>query len=83
MNEHLHNNEVVRVFVTAGARKERVSRAGRRYEIAVREKAEHGAANTRVRTLLALTLGVPEQSVILVRGNTTPTKHYRVLYSTA
>lgn len=56
--------------VTPGAKRERIRevREGR-YEISVREEAEHNAANTRVVELLARALGVPAKQVRMIKGH--------------
>ncbi len=61
----------VRVRVKAGARKERMEEVGEGvYTIHVREKAERGLANARVRSLLAQALGVRVEDVRMVKGAT-------------
>ena len=44
--------------------------------VEVREKAQNGEANRRVRELLAHTLNVPIQTLRLVKGTTSPSKTY-------
>ncbi|MBP9760257.1 MAG: DUF167 domain-containing protein [Candidatus Pacebacteria bacterium] len=67
----------VRVRVKAGTRKERILQVAERvYTIEVREKAERGEANARVRALLADILGVRPEELRLVKGATSPSKVY-------
>jgi uncharacterized protein YggU (UPF0235/DUF167 family) len=65
----------LRVTVKAGTRKERITQVGEWvYTIEVREKAERGQANARVRALLAEVLRVELKQLRLVRGATSPKK---------
>jgi uncharacterized protein YggU (UPF0235/DUF167 family) len=45
-----------------------------RLTLSVRAKRERGAANVRVRELLAEHFGVPMRGVVIVRGHTSSTK---------
>jgi uncharacterized protein YggU (UPF0235/DUF167 family) len=71
---------ILRVRATPGARKESVTliRDGV-YEIAVREKAERGDANSRIRALLAKELGVTAKKLRLISGQTSRSKTYELL----
>ncbi len=61
----------VRVRVKAGARKERMEEVEEGvYAVRVREKAERGLANERVRILLAQALGVRPEDLHMVKGAT-------------
>lgn len=73
---HVHEPEerYVRVRVTPGVRTESVSERSGVYHIAVREKAEGGLANARVRDVLARALGLERAQVRLVKGATSPAK---------
>jgi len=73
---HLHEPEerYVRVRVTPGVRTESVRERSGVYHIAVREKAEGGLANARVRDVLARALGLEAARVRLVKGATSPSK---------
>lgn len=65
----------MRVRVKAGARKERMEEVEEGvYVIQVREKAERGLANERVRTLLAQALRVRPEDLRLVKGATSGMK---------
>ena len=66
----------IRVRVQTGRRKESVTHEHDLWRIAVREKAERGAANVRVRELLAHALQVPPKALRLVAGATSPAKTY-------
>lgn len=60
----------VRVRVTAGARREALKEVGAdKLDIAVKEKAERGEANERVRTLVARHYGVAVKSVRIITGH--------------
>jgi len=74
MTAHEH---MIRVQVKAGSRKERMMQVEEHsYNIEVREKAERGAANKRVRQLLAEALGCSPKELRMVKGATSPRKHY-------
>ena len=60
----------IRVNARPGAKKELVERlSADKYDISVREPAERGMANGRIRTLLARELGLPESSVRMISGH--------------
>jgi len=69
---------VVRVRVTAGARREKIEKTKDGFVIAVREKAERNEANERVRAILAREFGVPPKAVRLERGARSPGKIFRI-----
>lgn len=69
----------MRVLARPDARRETVvCTSPDRYEISVREKAEQGKANARIRELLAAALDVPPEWLMLVSGAHRPAKMYRV-----
>ena len=71
---------LVRVKVTAGARRERFAEtAPGKFEIDVKEKAEQNAANRRVQTLVARYFRVSEKSVSIILGHQRPNKTFRVI----
>lgn len=60
----------LKVFVTPGARKERIEEKGDDIlAIAVREKAEGNRANNRVRELVALRFNAPIEKVRILTGH--------------
>lgn len=69
---------LVRVRARAGASREAVEEIRGGYRISVREKAEGGRANERIKEVLARTLGVPVAKVRLIKGKTEPSKIFRV-----
>ena len=72
----------IRVNATARAKKEKIERiADDRYAISVREPAERNMANTRIKELLALELGVPESSIRMISGHQSPHKIFSVINS--
>ena len=72
-------DRIIRVRVRAGARVESVERvADDQFRIAVKERAEQGRANERVRVLLAVYCKVPIQTVRIVRGHRTPNKYIAI-----
>ena len=71
--------QYIRVKVKPNARKERILQVGDVYEISVREKAAQGAANKRVRELLAQTCNIPPKALRLVKGATSPGKLFLVV----
>lgn len=69
----------IRIRVTANARKDSVTEGkGGVLRIGVREKAEGGRANLRVREILASRFSVPLHGVIILKGLTSPHKHVRI-----
>lgn len=69
----------IRVRVTAGARKERVTKEDKNtFYIQVKEPAERNMANKRIRAILAQELGVSESNIRLLTGHQSPTKMYSV-----
>lgn len=69
---------LIRVKAQAGATREAVEEIRGGYKISVREKAEAGRANARIKELLARELGVPSGRVRLVKGAREPSKIFRV-----
>jgi uncharacterized protein YggU (UPF0235/DUF167 family) len=67
----------LKVRARAGMRKERVEQKDAdTFLIEVREKAERGEANERIRELLAQALTLPESRLRLVKGVASPSKRY-------
>lgn len=63
------------VKVTAGAKKEMIKkRTDTRFDVSVREKAEHNQANARVLEIMAEELGVSRKLVRIVNGHQSPSK---------
>lgn len=67
---------MVRVDVTAGAKKEKVERREGGYRVSVREAALRGAANRRVRELVAEGEGVVLSRVRLLTGGRSSRKRF-------
>jgi uncharacterized protein YggU (UPF0235/DUF167 family) len=59
----------IKVFVTPGAKKEKVEEKGETLMIAVREPAMGNRANDRVRELVAMREGKPLGSVRILTGH--------------
>lgn len=59
----------IKVFVTPGAKKERIEEKGETLIITVREPASGNRANTRVRELIAMRVGKPLRSVRILTGH--------------
>ena len=59
----------LKVFVTPGARKEKVETKGDVLAVSVREPAERNEANDRVRAIVALLHGVPVGKVRIMTGH--------------
>lgn len=68
----------IRVQVAPDSRRERVEKTEVGYRISVREPAERGEANDRVRAILARELGVPVSQVRFVTGMRSPNKTFEV-----
>ncbi len=70
---------IYRVKVIANTSKEIVEKKSEdKFLISVKEKAEQGSANMRVKELLAKELGVEMKRVFLVRGKTRPNKIFEI-----
>lgn len=72
----------VKVRVHAGCRRESAERVKDYWVVSVREHAERGEANRRVKEILAQKLTVPERSLRLVKGATSPSKLYLLIHHT-
>ena len=59
----------IKVFVTPGAKKEKVEEKGETLAIAVREPAAGNRANDRVRELIALKFGHPLSKIRILTGH--------------
>jgi len=59
----------IKVFVTPGARKEKVEEKGEALLISVKEPASANHANLRVREIVALRVGVPLGKVRILTGH--------------
>lgn len=59
----------IKVFVTPGAKREKVEEKGETLAISVKEPATGNRANDRVRALIALRLGVPFGKVRILTGH--------------
>jgi uncharacterized protein YggU (UPF0235/DUF167 family) len=69
----------IRVRVVPNSRRESVAQGkGDVLEVRVREKAERGEANARVRQLVALHVGVPLSKVRILAGQRSPTKRFSI-----
>jgi uncharacterized protein YggU (UPF0235/DUF167 family) len=66
----------IQVRVTTKARTESIECRNKKYFVTVKEKAERGVANARVKQLLAHELQCNPQNLRLVKGGTTPSKTY-------
>lgn len=71
--------KIYNVKVHAGAKKEDIKKAkGDRYEIWVKAPAKNGAANRRLKEVIADLEGVPSKSVRLTKGGKNPSKTFVV-----
>lgn len=59
----------IKVFVTSGAKSEKVEEKGEVLMISVREPALGNRANDRVREIIALRLGIPLGKVRILTGH--------------
>ncbi len=64
----------IKVFVTPGAKKEKVEEKGEMLLISVREPASGNRANDRVRELIALREGIPVGKVRILTGHRSRSK---------
>jgi uncharacterized protein YggU (UPF0235/DUF167 family) len=69
----------IKVKAFPGAKKELIREGSSRLEIYVRDDAQRGAANLRIRFLVAQHQGVPVSKVRLVKGHTTQSKIFEIL----
>jgi len=72
----MQESTYIHVRVTTRGRTECIEKKNNTYYIIVKEKAERGAANKRVRELLAQTLHRTPKELRLVKGGTSPSKTY-------
>ena len=73
----MESKQYVRVRVRTDARKEQVENVQKDlWKIDVREKAERGVANARVRELLAKEIGCRKEKLHLIKGATRQSKTY-------
>ena len=73
---------IVRVKVSADARKERCVQVGETtFEISVKEPAEGNRANIRVRELLATHFGVAMGKVRIETGHHSPSKRIHITFN--
>lgn len=73
------SKKFIRVRVSAGAKKEKVEKTEKGIKISVKEKAQRGEANTRVKELLARTLQVSLARLRLIKGHTSPSKIFEII----
>ena len=73
------DNIYIRVRAVTSAKKESVTEHKGVYTITVKEKAERGAANIRIKTLLADTLAQPAPALRLIKGAQTPSKLFQLV----
>lgn len=59
----------IKVFVTPGAKREKVEEKGEILAISVREPATGNRANTRVREIIAMRVGKPLRNVRILTGH--------------
>ena len=59
----------IKVFVTPGAKREKVEEKGETLLISVKEPATQNLANTRVRELVAMRVGKPVGKVRILTGH--------------
>ncbi len=71
--------KIVRVRVTPGAKREYI-RVGKKevFDVSVKERAEAGRANGRMKELVAGYLKVPLKNIALVKGSSASRKTLRV-----
>ena len=72
----MKENTYIHVRVTTKARTECILEKNGMYFIQVKEKAERGEANKRVRELLALAQNCKPEELRLVKGGRSPSKTY-------
>jgi uncharacterized protein YggU (UPF0235/DUF167 family) len=76
MTTNTVTKKYVRVRAKTKARQETVREERDTFYIAVKEKAERGEANARIRLILAEKLGCSSKQLRLVKGGTSPSKIY-------
>ncbi|OGG40438.1 hypothetical protein A2118_02890 [Candidatus Kaiserbacteria bacterium GWA2_50_9] len=71
----------IKIFVTPGAKKEKVEEKGETLAISVREPATGNRANTRVREIIAERCGAPVGKVRILTGHRSRAKMISVTTS--
>ncbi|MFT7557847.1 MAG: hypothetical protein ACI83D_000520 [Planctomycetota bacterium] len=69
----------VKVKAYPGAKKEVIKEVSSRMEIYVKDDAQRGAANIRIRFLVAQYYNVPVSKVYLLKGHTSQNKIFEIL----
>lgn len=64
----------IKVRVIAGAKKETLIKRGETFFVSVKEPAEQNRANTRVREIIAMHVGIPSKQVRIISGHQSPGK---------
>lgn len=64
----------IKVFVTPGAKKEKIDEKGETLLVSVKEPAEQNRANMRVREIVAARVGVPVEQVRILTGHRSRSK---------
>lgn len=72
----MEEKQYIHVRATTKARTECILEKNGTYHIQVKEKAERGEANKRIRELLAQTLHCTSKELHLVKGGRSPSKTY-------
>lgn len=82
-NLDINNKIYIHVRVKTNTRKETIEKKDAQpnstYIISVKEKAEKGQANRRIKELLAQTIGCNLKNLRLIKGATTPSKTYLLI----
>lgn len=73
----------IKVFVTPGAKKEKIEKKGDALAMSVREPATQNFANTRVRELVAMRFKVPVGKVRILTGHRSRVKMISVTINRA
>lgn len=75
----MHDGTYIHVRVATNARKENIQKNKNMYHITVREKAQQGQANARVKDLLSEALHCSPKQLRLIKGATTPSKTFLLI----
>ena len=72
----MNESTYIHVRVTVNARKDRIEESNGKFFVTVKEKAEKGLANAKVKKLLATRIGCSSKSLRLIKGAKTSSKTY-------
>jgi len=82
MQDSSDERKYIHVRVLTRAKKEGITEKKGAFHVSVKEKAERGLANKRVKELLAQAIGCSIKSLRIIKGSQSPSKTYQLLSNT-